>query len=239
MQFNRHFEPVYPKAEFYNTAKARGRMRHLSREIDFGLMWRDQEFPGRYSHLTWVAEGGEFVNIYNDEITVLGMVEGEEQSEAVLKDWAQACTGEDGLAWVRTRLASTEVASTLWIPAGHRRVSRSFELLIDAQERILRAVANTDIGGETAVGGFTMPLSQIPELVSGGQALLREIAAHAPAKRRVVDVYALVANLSYTLISLESVWGGVPCRAEPWEFEALLSGLSAWLDEVYESLGEQ
>jgi hypothetical protein len=236
MHFNHHFEPVYTGAQFYDLALARGKARHFSREIDFGVMWRDQDFPGCRFRLTWIVDTGEFVSVLNDETTVLGIMLGEERAENTLDGWAQACILDNSLAWARERLVSGGAAAC-WIPEGFRRVSSGFALSIEAEFHNL-LVTYDDIGGETCHGEFSMHLNLIPDLITEGRALLREIAAHAPARHQVADAYTITANLAGTSIWLAPRHGQLACRAEPWEFDALLCGLSAWLDEVYESLGE-
>ena len=246
MQFNASFEPLFTAEEFYDPGKARGRARKLSRERDFGVMWREVAQPNIYHRITWVYSTGEFIAVCGNQIQILGVVEGETAAEAdtALDGWAEACTSANGLAWARKRLSDLGVTiPATWLPQGPRRVSGGFEIAVDPAERSL-SVHYTDIGGQINNGFFVMRLASLPKFISQGRALLVEMTDGLPHECRVDDSYLLISNPQGALIDLIVVAPPAPrasqglliCRSETWEFAALLSGLDALMGEVYENL---
>jgi hypothetical protein len=246
MQFNSRFEPLFTTDEFYDPAKARGRARKLSRERDFGVMWREAAQPNIYHRITWVYSTGEFMAVCGNQIQILGIVKGETAAEAdaALDGWAEACTAPDGLAWARKQLADLGAATPdTCLPQGRRRISGGFEIAVTPLDRSLEVLYN-DIGGEINHGIFKLRLASLPKLISQGRALLTLLTDGLPHEYRVDDNHLLISNPQGTLIDLIIVVPTAPrashdpltCRSEPWEFAALLSGLDALMGEVYESL---
>lgn len=82
-----------------------GEARRKSRELDFGVWWRDHNLsPHR---VTWVELTGEVysVNLYEETVEVIGSVKTEAEIEERLKGWAEECGKEGSLYWVKRRLA--------------------------------------------------------------------------------------------------------------------------------------
>jgi hypothetical protein len=107
--------------EFY---AADERRRH-SEELEFGREWRDEH--GR-CEVSWVEATGEVyvmrepraaleVGLFGDEYTddvpvqqlaieIIGVVEGRAAIQSAMHGWETAMPGENGIAWVRGRVAN-------------------------------------------------------------------------------------------------------------------------------------
>lgn len=99
------------REEFYDVTTDQGKKRYFSRELDFGVQWRDGYMYPTF-RVTWVEATGEVyaVRLINDEreqpIEILGIVDSEAKVEEYLKGWADKCTGLNSLDWVRNILAN-------------------------------------------------------------------------------------------------------------------------------------
>lgn len=88
------------REEFY-----KNETRKKSRELDFGVWWRDGRDWPTY-RVTWVADTGEVVAVNNntEDYQILGKIRTEELVEEQLKGWAEICGNRDSLDWVRRQL---------------------------------------------------------------------------------------------------------------------------------------
>lgn len=87
--------------EFYSSHE-----RVMSRELDFGVWWRDGGTYPNY-RITWVEATGEVISVdqRSMDYQILGVVDSEEKIEALLKGWANKCGDKDSLDWVKTQIA--------------------------------------------------------------------------------------------------------------------------------------
>jgi hypothetical protein len=87
--------------------------RRTSDEIEFGREWSEQDM--RFE-VAWVADTGELyamaepysrrgISTESVTIEVLGVVEGRERVNTLLRGWQDAMSQPDSLAWVRSRIA--------------------------------------------------------------------------------------------------------------------------------------
>lgn len=80
--------------------------RRKSRELDFGVWWRDGVYHPQY-RVTYLPGTRELicVNQFSDDYQILGRIVSEERAEEILKGWAEICGEINSLDWVRNRLA--------------------------------------------------------------------------------------------------------------------------------------
>lgn len=80
--------------------------RFRSRELDFGVWWREQ-LLGDTFRVTWVASTGEVIAVRHrtNEYEVIGTITDETEVEQRLEGWAEQCGAEGSLAWVRRQVA--------------------------------------------------------------------------------------------------------------------------------------
>jgi hypothetical protein len=88
------------KDEFY-----RNEDRKRSRELDYGVWWRDGRNYPTY-RVTWVANTGEVYAIDQQEIRIelLGKVPTESEVERLLDGWSGICGLMNSLQWVREQV---------------------------------------------------------------------------------------------------------------------------------------
>lgn len=89
------------KEDFY-----KDEARKRSRELDFGVWWRDgRNYP--VYRVTWVEATGEVYAIdqHEDRIEILGKVQTEAAIEKVMDGWSGVCGLMNSLQWVRNRVA--------------------------------------------------------------------------------------------------------------------------------------
>lgn len=92
------------KDDFYSPTVI-GQSRKKSRELDFGVWWRNQwNYPN--FRVTWVENTGEVISVSmaNEDISIIGHADSEEEIEEKLKGWAEECGKLDSLQWVRERV---------------------------------------------------------------------------------------------------------------------------------------
>lgn len=79
--------------------------RKRSPELDFGVWWRKGTNYPTY-RVSWVENTGEVyaVNLQNDDVDILGKVEGRDQVEAALEGWPEYCGPLFGFDWLKGRL---------------------------------------------------------------------------------------------------------------------------------------
>jgi hypothetical protein len=96
-----------------DTATSRQRNRALSREIDFGVMWKAPT-GDHGARLTWIESTGEVYVRWSGwpdrggKVTayaVVGTCRDEQELERRFEGWAEACLArEDAFKWARKRL---------------------------------------------------------------------------------------------------------------------------------------
>lgn len=87
------------KSEFY-----KDQLREKSRELDFGVWWRDGANYPTY-RVSWIENTGEIYAIDpDDKIEILGIIPNEKRTEEVLIGWANMCGLMNSLQWVRNRI---------------------------------------------------------------------------------------------------------------------------------------
>lgn len=90
------------KAKFYEDER-----RARSREIDFGVWWRDGSNLPTY-RVSWIETTGEIYAIEqgtkNAHVEILGVITNETEVESRLEGWTQACGRINSLSWVRRRI---------------------------------------------------------------------------------------------------------------------------------------
>ena len=94
-------------ARFYSADQRR----IASRELDFGLWWRD-EAPAPLYRAAWVSDTGElYLARLGPSVTagaaveVLAVLEDREQLESALCGWRERCGEPRSLRWLRERVA--------------------------------------------------------------------------------------------------------------------------------------
>jgi hypothetical protein len=86
--------------------------RAASREVDFGVWWREPKATGGYDtgwRLTWVEATGEVYRTKDGEVFGMGQVADEATIEKLLEGWADRMTTDD-LDWVRDQLDELSAA---------------------------------------------------------------------------------------------------------------------------------
>jgi hypothetical protein len=86
--------------------------RKFSRELDFGVWWKERDIDWPRHRVSWIFDTGE-VYAYSQRkssgpptVVILGVISEEERVEAVLEGWADHCGPPNGLQWVCARLAA-------------------------------------------------------------------------------------------------------------------------------------
>jgi hypothetical protein len=83
--------------------------RLTSREVDFGVLWRERSSASRSYRAAWIEQTGELYVVQAGEpgdggghVEVLGMTD-RTGVEAGLRGWQDQCRREGSLAWIRSR----------------------------------------------------------------------------------------------------------------------------------------
>jgi hypothetical protein len=89
-----------------------GVKRTRSRELDFGVWWRDHNRQYPHYRVTWVENTGEVIAVKlnnfdedSESYKILGVVKTEEEIEAKLKGWADVCGDDFSLDWIKKNIA--------------------------------------------------------------------------------------------------------------------------------------
>lgn len=119
----------FPSIEAFYAADER---RRWSRELDFGVWWRQGTTIHR---ITWVDDTGELIAVRlsgpeharlelegevleimragdEQDVTVLGVVHGEEVVERLLNGWAEMCGEQESFCWVLDRVREAGLEAT-------------------------------------------------------------------------------------------------------------------------------
>lgn len=108
--------PRYASIDEYYADGLLGTGRKWSREIDFGVWWRQGNFPHPVYRVTMVPDTFEIYAIclggtknQRDVVEVLASGIDEETAEQVLDGWWDRCGEPYSLDWIRQRLAGFPV----------------------------------------------------------------------------------------------------------------------------------
>jgi hypothetical protein len=88
------------RKEFY-----KNKIRLKSREIDFGVWWRDGKIHPTY-RLTYIVKTGELYifNQIDNSFKILAVIPLKYDIEKILKNWAKVCGDIHSLSWVRKQI---------------------------------------------------------------------------------------------------------------------------------------
>lgn len=97
---------AYPRSQTINEFLA-NKTRVRSRELDFGVWWRDGRNYPTY-RVSWIVDTGEVYALDQTEqrVEILGKVATEAEVERKLDGWAGICGLMQSLQWVRDKLAT-------------------------------------------------------------------------------------------------------------------------------------
>lgn len=105
---------TWATAEEYYTDGELGERRVRSREVDYGVWWREGSGHGPWWRVSWVDATGELYAIcggprdteYYGQVELLASGLSEPGIEEKLKGWGNVIGGPGSLGWVRARVAA-------------------------------------------------------------------------------------------------------------------------------------